>query len=50
MDLGEEFLDFVPRFCMTAEARECQEKTKSFIADNVASQAAGNKAIVYRAQ
>jgi hypothetical protein len=50
MDLGEEFLDFVPRFCMTAEARECQEKTKSFIADNVASQAAGNKAIIYRAQ
>ncbi len=50
MDLGEEFLDFVPRFCMTAGARECQEKTKSFIADNVASQAAGNKAIVYRAQ
>jgi hypothetical protein len=50
MDLGEEFLDFVPRFCMTAGARECHEKTKTFIADNVASQAAGNKSIIYRTQ
>jgi hypothetical protein len=37
MDLGEEFLDFVPRFCMTPGARECHEQTKSFISDNVAS-------------
>jgi hypothetical protein len=37
LDFGEEFLDFVPRFCMTPGARECHEQTKSFLSDNVAS-------------
>ena len=34
-DLGEDYLDFVPKFLLTDEARVCAQQLKCFIADYV---------------
>ena len=36
-DLGEDYLEFVPNFLLTDEARTCSQQLKSFIADHVRS-------------
>lgn len=34
-DLGEDYLNFVPKFLLTDEARLCAQQLKTFIADNL---------------